>query len=104
MSPRPKLKEYRNPIYAFKSKVSLECNGTFRAKVEYHSYSTFADFVAMEDSGNLLTYNTGKDLHIINIVNKVSGESNTNSLETWKAKYPSVFSGKIGKLENFKLK
>ena len=58
----------------------------------------------MEDSGNLLTYNTGKDLQIINIVNTVKSENNENNVESWKAKYPEVFSGKIGKLENFKLK
>ncbi len=55
-------------------------------------------------SGNLLSFKTIMYLNVINFVNSVEHDEEEKFVENLIAKYPSVFSGKIGKLKNHLVK
>jgi phage-related protein len=55
-------------------------------------------------SGNLLSFKTIVDFHIINFVNSIEANEDEKFVGNLIAKYPSVFSDKIGKLKNHLVK
>ncbi len=84
-------------IFAYNSHEPLTTLGNnARIKAEF--------YVIEGHSGNLLSFTTSEQLNLItlNTLNTVYSIKTNN--QYWKNKYPNVFSDKIGKLKNFKLK
>ena len=104
--PKPLLTVKHNPLYSYSSTKPLKILGKFETQIKYKNRKCMDEIVVAEGNfGNLLGYQTCKNLGLITIVEElVDDTKHTNNVEFWKAKYPEVFSGKIGKLKDVKLK
>ncbi len=104
LKPQPKLVKHDKPIYAFNSSVPLKVEGKIITKIQYIQEIEDTEMIVMKTSGrNLLNYTTSAKLSLIQMLNVVETTLEKNNLDHWRKKYPSVFSGQIGKLHDFQL-
>ena len=102
--PRPKLIKHDKPVYAFNSSVPLTVEGKFNGTIQYKDEKIETEMIVIKARGrSLINYQSGSKLKIVEMVNAVEYPKPMNDLETWKSEFPTVFSGKIGKLKNFQL-
>ena len=81
--------------------TSLPLLGSFNAQIESDKKSTRADFyVAQGSSGSLLSWETSKELQLIDIVREIKSESASQRLVE---EYSDLFNG-LGKLKNVEVK
>ena len=93
-----KLGAPQRKAFAFNSSEAIPIVGTFKTTLSIKNCKTSSELSVVDANvDNLLSFRTAADLGIIAIINSIQ----TNSL---KEKFPNLFSGKIGKLKDFKLK
>jgi len=98
--------ELRPPIcnaYRFDSNKPIKFLGRFVTELETRHGTTRAEIHVLKytsTSPRLMSYKTANALGLIHVVQNVVNDSTKASL---KAKYPNLFSGKIGCLKNFEL-
>ena len=113
-NPPSKLKEHSKPAFPYGTNKPIKFLGEFLAPVRVANKHVRAIFVVAEGNfGSLLGYPTAKKLgvdpvsqilysagdSVTAIVNKEESEASTKQLAIYQAKYPTVFSGKIGQVK-----
>lgn len=101
---KPKLDKHDKQAYAYCSDKPLNSLGKFSTQISFKNKTINAEFIVIKGfSGNLLGYNSSIQLGIVEIINTVNAELNDPLLNLYAAKYPSVFSGRIGEYKNYEL-
>ena len=112
IQPRPTLSEPKTPAFAYGSTTPISFLGEFFSTIRVGRKIQRATFVVAKGNyGSLLGFPTARLLGVDpvsqimeNHVYTVSNlDSKAKQLDYYKAKYPSVFSDKIGELKGFEL-
>ena len=99
---KPKLTPVENVAWGYQNERPIDFLGEFLCKLTCKSKIVDAKISVIRGKEKcLLGFHTCDELGIVKIINSVAHEYN---LAYWKAKYPSVFSGKLGKLKDFEVK
>jgi hypothetical protein len=98
---KPRLREVACKVYGYQSQTPIEFIGEFRAKVRHSDKEVEADVAVVRGNERcLISYETASRLGVVKIIDSLT----CKPIEHYKAKYPNVFSDKIGKLKDFKVK
>ena len=101
---KPNLIPTNVKIFSYGSQVPIPVLGTFTDTVRNGSYSTIATFFVVTGScGSLLGWNTSTKLRLINVVNAVTSQPCSSSVDAVIKEYEDLFRG-LGKLKNFQVK
>ena len=104
LNPMPQLLRHDKPVYAFNSSSPLKVEGKFETQIQYKDSIEKAEMIVIKTRGrNLINYETSSKLGLIQMLDNIETKSGINNLENWRAKYPKVFSGQIGKLKDYQL-
>ena len=94
-------------LLAYGSKTPISIIGEFKTRILYnHMYSSVVFQVVNGSPGNILGNETLCKMGIVRFVNSIERsveEANENLVIKLKGLYPTVFSGKVGKLKNFQV-
>lgn len=98
---KPQLSKLQEPIWGYQNQKPLEFLGEFKTSIKW-SLAKVECMVAVVRGREkcLLGYDTADELGIVKIVNTVINDE--HSLY-WERKYPTVFSGKVGKMRDYKV-
>ena len=104
---KPVLEKCTTTLRAYNARAQIETIGQFPADVAVNHLSRRVLFVVTKGkAGNLLSYNTARDLQIvcdIKCVNNVTDSSDTEH-DQWRARFPRVFEERVCKLDNIQAK
>ena len=101
LSPRPILRKVANRAWGYQNSP-IDFLGEFICKLRFRSCVLETKIsVAKGVDKCLLGFKTCDQLGLVKIINSVQEEKN---LSYWANRYPTVFSGKLGKLKNFEVK
>lgn len=105
---RPILQKSKTRITSYTSNT-IPILGRFHTRLLFNKvYSNVLIHVVQGNTGNLLGYETLTKMGIIKMVDQIKVNALHNQQESFKenlaAKYPRLFSGKVGKLNDFKVK
>ena len=102
LSPKPELKQSTRKVFSYQASSDLKTLGEFSATVCWHNFSVNTTFIVAKGcGGSLLGYTSAVQLGIVSVACSV--EEVDPAAEKMTKEFPSVFSGKIGKLKNFQL-
>ena len=102
MANKPPLVKSSSKVFAYGAKQSLQILGYYHAKVTSGDKCCHAKFlVTSGDHGSLLSWNTSRELNLLQPGNVINTVTNTNNsiLDS----YPELFRG-VGKLKDYKVK
>lgn len=103
LDPRPSLSPSSKLLFSYQASSNLQTVGEFSSTVKWRDSSLVTRFVvAKGNNGCLLGHQAAVQLGIVNLACSVT-QSRDPYLTSLKSRFPTVFSGKIGKLKNFKL-
>ncbi|RNA00438.1 RNA-directed DNA polymerase [Brachionus plicatilis] len=98
---KPKLRKVNCTVYGYQNPVPISFVGEFRAKIEYGNKLIEADVAVVKGNERcLIGFEAADRLGVVKIIDSLE----CKSIDFYKQKYPSVFSGRIGKLRGFKVK
>ena len=104
MSIKPNLLKDNSIVYSFDGKQPLKSIGKFNTLVYANDKSIDAEFIVFDGvRDNLLSYTTSVDLQLIKLTYALNNKEDTFH-KSIVEKYPDLFSGKIGRLKDYKLK
>ena len=102
LKPQPKLCELKSQAFGYQNSTPLAFLGEFNAKIKCFSKEINVKIAVVNGEEKcLLGYEACNELGIVKIINSVK---ESRDLDRWREKYPNVFSGKLGKLKDFKVK
>ncbi len=102
---KPKLIKSATKAYAYGSRIPIPILGQFETRTSYSgTHRRILIHVVQGNGGNLLSFSSFKELNIISLVSSVESDENEKFVEDLKARYPSVFTNRIGKLKNHLVK
>ena len=102
LKPRPILEEIKSEAFGYQNEKPLRFLGEFKAKIKCFSKQIEVKIAVLEGIEKcLLGYEACNDLGIVKIINSVRED---RELEYWMMRFPSVFSGKLGKLKDYQVK
>ena len=102
-----KLEKSNTRAYAYGNNVAINIIGQFFTRTRYNNgeYKKIKIHVVGADYGNIIGFKTLTELNIIHIVQALVNKSDDDEFKRGLvAKYPSLFSNKIGKLKNHSVK
>ena len=92
-------------LYAYGSRTPLPIMGEFKYRVLYNrTYYSLIFQVIQGYGGNILSNRSLLKMGIVQILNTVEKKNNEELIQKLMTQYPKLFSGKIGKLKNVKVK
>ncbi len=100
---KPKMNKSNMNLYAYGSSKPIQIVGEFNTRVNFKRDCYVITIQVTEgNNGNILGHETLIKMGIVTIVNQI--EEKDFFIEDLKQRYPSVFSGKIGKLKDRSIK
>ena len=101
---KPDLLKDDSVVYSFDGKQPLKSIGKFKAIVGANNKSCDAEFLVFQGvRDNLLSYQSSMKLKLVKLTFSLNGRDETFHKNIVN-KYPDLFSGKIGRLKDYKLK
>ena len=104
MTIKPELKFDNTIVYSFDGKKPMKSLGKFISIVKANRKAVKAEFLVFDDvRDNLLSYQTSRDLELVKLTFALESKEDVFHKNVV-AKFPDLFSGKIGRLKDYKLK
>lgn len=101
LTKKPTLLKSESNFYGYQSTTPLPILGEFYAITSRNDHQTYAKYVVVKGKSEcLLSFKTSTNLKIIQMVNQVSELTDA----ALKAKFPKLFSGKMGKITGVEIK
>lgn len=99
---KPKLEEDKSIVFSFDGDTPLKSVGKFKTKISANNHACEAEFIVFDGvRDDLLSFNSCTELELIKLTFQLIGDDKTEFEKKMIAKYPNVFSGKIGELKGY---